>query len=877
VAPARTVGDIVTHYLKGHRHGRTLDSIAGELRSKTKQGSDTSLSAWAHGRRVPDIKQLRALRRIVGCRCPEFGDEAIGNAYNAAATSAASGGRHPQPADEGQFSSPVQPAHGLAGRLAGARSERTTPRRPSTSKLLAPGPGNPQARPLPRDTGRLPPRYLHGVPLPRNWADRSDEVRHFSRRLADRDTRVLNIVALGGTGKSTLLRKVADHIFEDVSRYDALFWFSFYREEDVERFFLEACRYLVPGFDPATHESTFERAILLQEITETRSALIVLDGFERVVTVRAGRRGADRISRREVSTFLAHLMSSRSGTAVAITSRVRLDEFADVSGFVEEELADLKPAAAVAFLRGGGLKGSDRALRRVADAYGRHALALTVFIDYVRFRGAGNRVNLVDAPMSFPPESTRAERLNALLDHYSVYLTDAERCVLNLIATSVRGLTREELGELLGQAPDGVDGLRSLGASNLATLHQDGDILRFDSHPLIKGHFYDELPADERRGMHQRLLALAQAKPVAQHPAAIDEIQPLLDTFGHAAAIGEVETAFATWQDRRVRNRLLWWGSYQTALDLVDRLLTVPAFRSRSTAFMQGFLLDQAGMLLVKIGQPADAVDSYREAVDCLEEHSERQLQTLLHLCETQIEVGLFLDARESLRRATDLFATVPGFPRFRLVGRKGYLATALDSAGHAEALLTQAIREAGEQEGEVPGYRCLFLRIRGDLHCAHDRLDLAEADYGAALALATDERWRFTDYEGHLRRGLGEVACRRLRYAEAKAHFAAALDIARRLGYRWLETETFVAQARCALRAADIDAAETDATTAHDLAQAGGWVALQADSLLVLAECLGSCGLPTDEMLTTAGGLIARSGSRPLKARYAQLSGKAG
>src|SRR5262249_10202295 len=46
--------------------------------------------------------------------------------------------------------------------------------------------------------------------------------------------------------------------------------------------------------------------------------------------------------------------------------------------------------------------------------------------------------------------------------------------------------------------------------------------------------------------------------------------------------------------------------------------------------------------------------------------------------CETQIEVGLFLDARESLRRGTELFATVPGFPHFRLVGRKGYLATAL-------------------------------------------------------------------------------------------------------------------------------------------------------------------------------------------------------
>jgi hypothetical protein len=71
-----------------------------------------------------------------------------------------------------------------------------------------------------------------------------------------------------------------------------------------------------------------------------------------------------------------------------------------------------------------------------------------------------------------------------------------------------------------------------------------------------------------------------------------------------------------------------------------------PAFRTGSTEFMRGFLLDQAGMLLVKIGQPSEALHSYRQAVDCLAENPERQLQTLLHLCETQIEVGFRVPVR---------------------------------------------------------------------------------------------------------------------------------------------------------------------------------------------------------------------------------------
>src|SRR5262249_48212448 len=102
------------------------------------------------------------------------------------------------------------------------------------------------------------------------------------------------------------------------------------------------------------------------------------------------------------------------------------------------------------------------------------------------------------------------------------------------------------------------------------------------------------------------------------------------------------------------------------------------------------------------------------------------------------------------------------------------------------------------------------------------------------------------------------------------------ALDIARRLGYRWLEIETFVARARCALRAADLNGAEQDATAAHQLARAGGWVALQAESLLVLAECLGNRGQLAEqkETMATARRLIVRSGSHPLNDRYAQLSG---
>jgi hypothetical protein len=92
VAPTRTVADIVRHYLsEKHRQSRTLKDIAAALQERAGKGSDTALSAWAHGQRVPDSELVRKLRGVVRCACPEFGDEAISEAFHSYATALSHG------------------------------------------------------------------------------------------------------------------------------------------------------------------------------------------------------------------------------------------------------------------------------------------------------------------------------------------------------------------------------------------------------------------------------------------------------------------------------------------------------------------------------------------------------------------------------------------------------------------------------------------------------------------------------------------------------------------------------------------------------------------------------------------------------------------
>ena len=201
--------------------------------------------------------------------------------------------------------------------------------------------------------------------------------------------------------------------------------------------------------------------------------------------------------------------------------------------------------------------------------------------------------------------------------------------------------------------------------------------------------------------------------------------------------------------DERVHRGLLWWGSYQPALEIIDQLLKAPAYRVDATRAARGRLLGEAAILLVKLGRPQEALQAYSEGIVCTTSDPERSLKLLLDMSEAQMEVGVFLDASQTLQRAESLFGEVSGFPVYKLTGRKGQLAAALNSVKQAEEILGAALRQVADVErASPPGYTCLFLRTRGDLRCANGLLDDAERDYRAALQRATDSRWRFIDYE---------------------------------------------------------------------------------------------------------------------------------
>src|SRR5260370_39544878 len=158
--------------------------------------------------------------------------------------------------------------------------------------------------------------------------------------------------------------------------------------------------------------------------------------------------------------------------------------------------------------------GGGRVLGGAGTGYGWHALALAVYLDYVRYRGLGGNLRQVDAPLTFQAEPTLADRLSQLLTQYYEHLGIRERAILNWISASPRGLEIHELHDLTtahsadsGSSPArdsaAADALRQLSSSALVTPNQDGVITRFDSHPLIKAFCYHRLDSGGRPCLHR--------------------------------------------------------------------------------------------------------------------------------------------------------------------------------------------------------------------------------------------------------------------------------------------------------------------------------------------------------------------------------------
>jgi hypothetical protein len=389
-------------------------------------------------------------------------------------------------------------------------------------------------------------------------------------------TRVVSLIAVGGTGKTALVERVVAGLCR--SRLGGgLFVWSFYENNRTEEFLQRACEY----FAGRVLDDAVARLHHLQRTLEDgQPHVLVLDGIELVQEARDG--GAQRPRGSLTDPLLKRLLravaAGLGNTRAIITSRFPLPDLRDWERdgrHRAESLDALDAEAAVSVFEAWGVHGDHDALIELAAHCGFHALSVSVLAAYLSEVAEGDpraadRFDLGAASAGDP----LAAKLSRVLTAYAAALTTEERRALAVLSTLPRGVDCQTLEllsartvlrdvggiiDLVARAPrarDRRDGGQAM-AVHLDRLRRAGLVfayhetarpealrLLYTAHPFVRDFFKHLVDVEE---VNRTLAALVRPS-VSHRPgirfasrAELDRAEELIE---HLVLAGEPRSAY---------------------------------------------------------------------------------------------------------------------------------------------------------------------------------------------------------------------------------------------------------------------------------------------------------------------------------------------
>jgi tetratricopeptide (TPR) repeat protein len=500
----------------------------------------------------------------------------------------------------------------------------------------------PPAPPPPRWS---PPERVEINRLPMTGAElfgRQRELEMLDEAWASDSTHVVSLVAWGGVGKSTLVKKWLERLAADNYRgARRVYAWSFYSQGTSERvtsadLFINDALTWFGDADP-TLGSPWDKGERLAKLVREEKTLLLLDGMEPLQSSLAYERG--KIKDPALSTLLTELARSNPGLCV-ITTREAVTDLAKFSDTVlHKDLEQISDEAGRALLRVGGVQGTDAELEQATRDFGNHALAINLLAVYLRDvpgHGVSHAAAIPD--LDIPEAAGRhPRRLMAafarrfddgpeveLLRLLGLFDRPADSKALESLraAPPIPGLT--DRLHLLSEADwlRLIEKLRRLKLIAPAGHHWLTDL---DAHPLLREHFGEELkqqhPSAWREGNNRLYEHLRDT--AKELPDTLEEMAPLYAAITHGCAAGRYDETLDQIYWRRVQRKSQYFslktlgaiGADTAALaNFFDRLWDKPAEGISTKG--QSFLLDQAGEALHALGRLTEALKAVRVLFD---------------------------------------------------------------------------------------------------------------------------------------------------------------------------------------------------------------------------------------------------------------------
>ncbi|HZF10577.1 MAG TPA: toll/interleukin-1 receptor domain-containing protein [Thermoanaerobaculia bacterium] len=632
------------------------------------------------------------------------------------------------------------------------------------------------------------PIDIDRMPLPTGsyFVGRQREITRLDRAWKDSGTHVLTFVAFGGVGKSTLISQWLDRMAKAGWRgaQRALAW-SFYSQGTEDRVtsaesFLDSALRFFGDPDPKAGAPR-DRGLRLAGLIRQEKTLLVLDGVEPLQHP-PNHPLAGQLKDPGLSALLKSLAGGNPGLCI-VTTRERI---ADLKNFrktaPQVDLETLSPKAGAELLRQLGVKGRDPELQAASAELGNHALALTLFGNYLGRACGGDVRKRKEVDLGQADERQGGHALR-VIRAYARWLGEGrELAILRLLGLFDRPAAKEALAAL--RARPEIPGLTEplVGLSeedwqwSVSSLQEHGFLLpadprqpgSLDAHPLVRVYFQEELerkrPAAWREGNLRLYEHLKGATP--ELPETLEAMEPLYTSVLHGCRAGRQQEVMDEVYWRRIlrgKEHFSWkklgaFGSELAALSgLFDRPWDSPS--ARLSAADQAFVLNEAAVCLRALGRLAEAVPPMQAGLErrIAQEEWDSAARVASNLSELTLTLGEVGRAVAFGEQSVAL-ADKSGDAFLRMV-TQAKVADALHQAGRweesAEAFCAAEALQAKRQPEyphlySLPGYEyCDLLLSRGE----------PEAGPGLdGLAAAPEEARRFRQACGEVREQAGQA-----------------------------------------------------------------------------------------------------------------------
>jgi len=500
-----------------------------------------------------------------------------------------------------------------------------------------------------------------------NWVTKKQEEIYWAR--------IMNIVAIGGMGKSALTWKWFNDIApQEMKPLAGRMWWSFYESDATfENFVIRALAYVSKRSRESVEKNTKpgEREEQLLQILDHEPYLLVLDGLERILIAYA-RMDAARLSDDDLDQKAANYVAKAYGlpesAGQSFVGQHQLRKTTDPrAGSFFRKLANVRSARILVSTRlypadlqsitGEPIKGcfamflpglnDDDALNlwRTFSVTGAHETLLPMFHKFENHpllmqSLASEIANYRRAPGDF--EKWQNDHPN--FDPFSLPMTQVKGHVLRFAMQGLYKNARKVLETIAGfRMPAHYDTLAAIfvgegkifptefGLDQALKELEDRGLLgwdkranRYDLHPIVRGVVWSELTATAQNGVFTSLQVHFDAMPKIddwEEVNSLEDLAPTIELYNTLVGLKRYDDAwqlFDNWLHRAMLYRLSASRQQTELLEMLfpDGLERLPRLSNQQD---QALALEALGLAFTYSGQPKRALSLYRQKISILQ------------------------------------------------------------------------------------------------------------------------------------------------------------------------------------------------------------------------------------------------------------------